>query len=82
MQSIANKPIMLSVVMLKVFMLSVVMLKVFMLSVFMLSVFMLSVFMLSVFKLSVVAPYFAEEVSYLHKMFIKSTSGRHELDKK
>jgi hypothetical protein len=58
------------------------MLSVFMLSVFILSVFILSVLMLSVFKLSVVAPYFAKAIIYLHKMFIKSTSGRHELDKK
>jgi hypothetical protein len=58
------------------------MLSVFMVSVFMLSAFILSVLMLSVFKLSVVAPYFAKAVSYLHKMFMKLTSGRPELDKK
>jgi hypothetical protein len=57
MLSVANKTIMLSIIVPNVVMLSVVVLNVIMLSVVMLSVVMLSVVMLSVIMLNVVAPF-------------------------
>jgi hypothetical protein len=54
MLSVANEPVMLSVIMLSVIMLSVIMLSVIILRVIMLSVIMLSVIMLSVIMLSVI----------------------------
>jgi hypothetical protein len=54
MQSVANEPVMPSVIMLSVIMLSIAMISVVMLSVAMISVVMLSVVMLSVAMISVV----------------------------
>ncbi len=73
--SVANKPIILSVVMPSV--LSVIMLCVIMLSVIMLSVIRLSVGMLSVGMLSVVAP-FQNAIQFCVKLFRRCVKPFHK----